>query len=328
MDHVSDAPVARTATEPRPVDLTRFAWLSIMAAIATITLKAAAWLMTGSVGLLSDAAESVVNLVAAVVALMALRVAAAPASERFPYGRTKAEYFSAAIEGLMILVAASVIIVTAVERFLNPRPLEQVGMGLAISIVASVINGVVAAVLIRAGTKHRSLALTADGRHLLTDVWTSVGVVVGVGLVWITQWDRLDAIVAFVVGINIVITGVRLLTASAAGLLDVTLPDEENRAIIEILDRRTDGQVAFHGLMTRVAGQHRFATVHVLVPCEWTVKRGHDYVEDLEAELTKAVPGLRVLSHLEPDADPRSYEDQPTGAIQFDAARTEAPEDD
>ncbi|WP_432558639.1 cation diffusion facilitator family transporter [Granulicoccus sp. GXG6511] len=328
MDHVSDAPVARTATEPRPVDLTRFAWLSIMAAIATITLKAAAWLMTGSVGLLSDAAESVVNLVAAVVALMALRVAAAPASERFPYGRTKAEYFSAAIEGLMILVAASVIIVTAVERFLNPRPLEQVGIGLAISIIASVINGVVAAVLIRAGTKHRSLALTADGRHLLTDVWTSVGVVVGVGLVWITQWDRLDAIVAFVVGINIVITGVRLLTASAAGLLDVTLPDEENRAIIEILDRRTDGQVAFHGLMTRVAGQHRFATVHVLVPCEWTVKRGHDYVDDLEAELTKAVPGLRVLSHLEPDADPRSYEDQPTGAIQFDAARTEAPEDD
>ncbi|HHV22527.1 MAG TPA: cation transporter [Propionibacterium sp.] len=321
------ASTAPESHESRPVDLTRFAWLSIMAAIATIALKASAWLLTGSVGLLSDAAESVVNLVAAVVALMALRVAAAPASERFPYGRTKAEYFSAAIEGLMILVAASVILVTSVERFLNPRPLEQVGLGLAISVVASIINGVVAAVLIRAGTKHRSLALTADGRHLLTDVWTSAGVVVGVGLVWITKWDRLDSIVAFLVGINIVVTGVRLVSASAAGLLDVTLPEEENQVIIDILDRRTDGQVAFHGLMTRAAGQQRFATVHVLVPCDWTVKRGHDYVEDLEAELTRAVPGLRVLSHLEPDADPRSYDDQPTGAIPFDAAQTELPDD-
>ncbi|MDO5682323.1 MAG: cation diffusion facilitator family transporter [Propionibacteriaceae bacterium] len=325
---MSDSSTARTAPAARPVDLTRFAWLSIAAAIATIALKTAAWLMTGSVGLLSDAAESVVNLVAAVVALIALRVAAAPASERFPYGRTKAEYFSAAIEGLMILVAASVILVTAVARFLNPQPLEQVGMGLAISLAASAINGVVAMVLIRAGTRHRSLALTADGRHLLTDVWTSAGVLVGVLLVWITRWDRLDSIVAFLVGINIVITGVRLLTASAAGLLDMALPEEDQQKIIDILDRRTDGEVAFHGLMTRVAGQQRFATVHVLVPCEWTVKRGHDYVEDLETELTEAVPGLRVLSHLEPDADPRSYLDQPTGAIPFQAAQTEPPERD
>ncbi|MDO5498165.1 MAG: cation diffusion facilitator family transporter [Propionibacteriaceae bacterium] len=315
MDVVSD----------RPVDLTRFAWLSIAAAITTIALKTAAWALTGSVGLLSDAAESVVNLVAAVVALVALRVAAAPASEKFPFGRTKAEYFSALIEGLMILVAAGVILVSAVVRFLNPQPLERVGIGLAISIVASVINGLVAWVLIRAGRRHRSLTLTADGKHLWTDVLTSVGVVTGVGLVWLTGWDRLDPIVAFAVGVNIVITGAKLLTESAAGLLDVTLPPEENEAITEILNRRTDGQVAFHGVLTRVAGQQRYATLHVLVPCDWTVKRGHDYVEDLEAELQAAVPGLRVLSHLEPDADPKSYADQPPGGLQFEAEQTEPP---
>lgn len=308
------------------VDLTRFAWLSIAAAIATIALKSAAWVTTGSVGLLSDAAESVVNLVAAVVALIALRVAAAPASKKFPYGRTKAEYFSAAVEGLMILVAAGFILVTSVERFLNPRPLEQVGIGLLISVGASLINGVVAVVLIRAGRRHRSLTLTADGKHLMTDLITSAGVLIGVALVWLTGWDRLDPIVAFLVGVNIVVTGVKLLTQSAAGLLDVTLPPEENRAIVDILNRRTDGQVSFHGLLTRVAGQQRYATVHVLVPCDWTVKRGHDYVEDLEAELMAAVPGLAVLSHLEPDADPVSYADQPLGSLEFEAQRTEPPE--
>lgn len=312
----------------RAVDLTRFAWLSIAAAITTIALKTAAWALTGSVGLLSDAAESVVNLVAAVVALVALKVAASPASEKFPYGRTKAEYFSAAIEGLMILVAAVVILITSVERFLNPKPLEQLGIGLAISVVASIVNGLVALVLIRAGRRYRSLTLTADGKHLMTDLVTSVGVVIGVGLVWLTGWNRLDSIVAFAVGINIIVTGIKLLTESAAGLLDVTLPAEENKAIIDILDHRTDGEVAFHGLQTRVAGQNRFATLHVLVPCEWTVKQGHDYVEDLEAELRAAVPGLRILSHLEPGEDPASYDDNPTGRLVFDAEKTQPPQAD
>lgn len=315
-----------TPSGARPTNLQKFAWLSIFAAIATISLKTGAWVLTGSVGLLSDAAESVVNLVAAIVALIALRVAAAPASQKFPYGRAKAEYFSAAIEGLMIMVAAAVIIVTSVERFLNPQPLEAVGLGLAISVLASIINGVVAMVLLRAGRAHRSLTLTADGKHLMTDLITSAGVVIGVALVWLTGWDRLDSIVAFAVGINIIITGLKLLTESAAGLLDATLPPEENKAIIDILDRRTDGTVSFHGLMTRVAGQQRYATVHVLVPCDWTVKEGHDYIHELEEELQGAVPGLRVLSHLEPDADPLSYDDNPTGRLVFDAERTEPPQ--
>ena len=191
-------------------DLRRFAWLSIAAAIATITLKAGAWLLTGSVGLLSDAAESIVNLVAAVVALVALTVAGRPADDDHHFGHAKAEYFSAAVEGLMIFVAAAVILVTAVERFLHPQPIDNVGVGLAVSVVASVINGLVAMVLVRAGRRHDSITLRADGQHLLTDVWTSVGVVAGVLLVALTGWQRLDPIVAFLVGINIVLTGVRL----------------------------------------------------------------------------------------------------------------------
>jgi cation diffusion facilitator family transporter len=302
---------------PEARNLTRFAWLSIGAAVLTIALKSTAWLMTGSVGLLSDAAESVVNLVAGVVALIALTVAAAPASERYTYGRTKAEYFSAAIEGMMIFVAASVILVTAVERFINPRPLDNVGIGLVISVVASMVNGAVALVLLRAGRRYRSLTLTADGHHLMTDVVTSAGVLVGVGLVWLTGWDRLDPIVAFAVGINIIVTGIRLLTESMRGLLDVTLPQEDNERIIEILRRHTNDQTHFHGLQTRVSGRERYASVHVLVPDDWTVHRGHAFIEDVEHELREALPGLIVLTHLEPIGDPASYEDIPLGHVEI-----------
>ena len=297
------------------VDLTRFAWLSIAAAILTISLKTGAWGMTGSVGLLSDAAESVVNLVAAVVALIALRVAIRPATERFLYGRAKAEYFSAAVEGAMIFVAAAVILVTSVERFLNPRPIENAGWGLAISVFASLLNGGVALVLLRAGREHNSITLRADGRHLMTDVVTSAGVLVGVGLVVLTGWDRLDPIVAFAVGVNIIITGIGLLTESVSGLLDKALPDEEHEIITEILRRRTDETVTFHGLQTREAGQEKHMNVHVLVPDDWTVKRGHDYIEGLEHELMDALPALRVLTHLEPISDPASYEDIPEAHV-------------
>ena len=300
-----------------PTDLTRFAWLSIGAAIVTITLKTAAWVMTGSVGLLSDAAESVVNLVAGVVALIALRVAALPASEQYPYGRTKAEYFSAAVEGMMIFVAAAVILVTSVERFIHPRPLENVGIGLVISLVAGLVNGVVALVLLRAGRRHRSLALTADGKHLLTDVITSVGVVVGVGLVWLTNWARLDPIVAFAIGVNIIVTGIRLLLESIRGLLDVTLPPAENARITEILRSHTTAETRFHGLQTRVSGRERHATVHVLVPDDWTVHRGHAFIEEVEQDLREAVPGLVILTHLEPINDPSSYADIPRGRVQI-----------
>lgn len=306
-----------TTTRPAAerVDLTRFAWLSIAAAILTISLKAGAWVMTGSVGLLSDAAESVVNLVAAVVALIALRVAIRPATERFLYGRAKAEYFSAAVEGVMIFVAAAVILVSSVERFIHPRPIENVGWGLAISVVASLVNGGVALVLLRAGRTHRSITLRADGKHLMTDVVTSAGVLVGVALVVITGWDRLDPVVAFLVGVNIIVTGVGLISESVSGLLDKALPEEENEVITEILRRRTDGTVTFHGLQTREAGQERYMNVHVLVPDEWTVKQGHDYIEELETELMTALPSLRVLTHLEPISDPASYEDIPEAHV-------------
>lgn len=293
------------------VDLRRFAWLSIVAAILTIALKTGAWAMTDSVGLLSDAAESTVNLVAAVVALIALTVAARPATERFLYGRAKAEYFSAAVEGLMIFAAAAVILVTSVERFINPRPLDNLGIGLVIVVIASLINGGVALVLLRAGTRHNSITLRADGKHLLTDVVTSAGIVIGVGLVALTGWERLDALVAFAVGVNIIVTGIGLLTESVSGLLDKALPEEDHEVITEVLRRRTDGTVTFHGLQTREAGQQKYMTVHVLVPDEWTVKVGHDYIEGLEDELRECLPDLTVLTHLEPISDPASYEDIP-----------------
>ncbi|MDN5899150.1 MAG: cation diffusion facilitator family transporter [Brachybacterium sp.] len=290
----------------------KYAWLSIVTAILTIVLKTSAWAMTDSVGLLSDAAESTVNLVAGVVALIALTVAARPATERFLYGRAKAEYFSAAIEGLMIFVAAAVIMVTAVERFINPRPLENLGVGLAIVVIASLLNGGVALVLLRVGAAHNSITLRADGKHLLTDVVTSVGILLGVGLVALTGWERLDALVAFAVGVNIIVTGIGLLRESLSGLLDKALPDEDHEVITEVLRRRTDGTLTFHGLQTREAGHQKFMNVHVLVPDEWTVKQGHDYIEGLEDELRGCLPDLTVLTHLEPISDPASYEDIPT----------------
>ena len=296
-------------TEKR-VDLTKFAWLSIAAALATIALKTTAWLLTGSVGLLSDAAESVVNLVAAVVALIALRVAAKPADKNHHFGHSKAEYFSSAIEGVMIFLAAAVILVVGIQRLLNPQPLEQVGIGLAISVVAGIINGAVAIVLIRAGRQHNSITLRADGQHLMTDVVTSVGVVVGVGLVALTGWQILDPIVAIGVGINILWTGWKLVSESTAGLMDEALPKETNARIREILAEHTSEQIDFHALRTRVSGARAFMEMHMLVPGAWSVKQGHDAMEDLIDLIRAEFPDLHVTGHLEPIEDPRSYEDE------------------
>ncbi|MCU1538342.1 MAG: cation diffusion facilitator family transporter [Humibacillus sp.] len=290
-------------------DLSRFAYLSIVAAIVTITLKVIAWRITGSVGLLSDAAESVVNLVAAVAVLVALKVAAMPADKNHHYGHTKAEYFSAAIEGLMIFVAALVIMYTAVERFLNPQPIENVGIGLAISVVASLVNGGVAVVLLRAGRRYRSLTLTADGKHLMTDVWTSAGVVVGVLIVALTGIERLDPIVAFLVGLNIVWTGWKLVRESTEGLMDISMSKEENAEIAGVLSEFVTSEVHFHALRTRVSGHHRFAEVHVLVPGAWTVQQGHDLVEDVEDAVHDALGDIALTCHLEPSEDPRAYDD-------------------
>ena len=301
---------ALSTRHPQPEDLTRFAWLSIGAAIATILLKGTAWWLTGSVGLLSDAAESLVNLVAAIVALVALRVAIKPPDRNHNYGHSKAEYFAAAAEGLMIFVAAAAILMASVQRFLDPQPLQNVGIGLGVSVVASLLNGSVAWVLLRAGKKHRSITLTADGKHLLTDVWTSVGVVVGVLLVWLTGWERLDPIVGFLVGLNILYTGWGLLRASTAGLMDVSLPAEDNARIRDIIQRFTSENVSFHAFRTREAGHRRFMEMHLLVPGHWTVKRGHDLAEDITDALLVEYPDLRVSMHIEPKEDPRSYEDK------------------
>lgn len=289
-------------------DLSRWALLSIVTALATIALKTAAWQITGSVGLLSDAAESVVNLVAAVVAFIALRIAARPPDDNHNFGHAKSEFFSAVIEGVMIAVAAAVIIYTAVERLINPRDLESVGIGLLISVVASILNGAVAFLLIRAGRRHRSITLEADGKHLLTDVWTTVGVIAGVALVAWTGWLPLDSIVAIGVAINILLVGYLLIRRSTRGLMDIAISDGELAEINEVLDEfRADG-IDFHDIRTRDAGRLRFLQLHMLVPGDWTVQRGHDVVEQVESALHARVPDLAVVVHLEPIEDPRAYE--------------------
>jgi cation diffusion facilitator family transporter len=288
--------------EGAPVRLTRFAWLSIAAALVTIALKSSAYLLTGSVGLLSDAAESLVNLIAAVVALIALRVAARPADHNHHYGHGKAEYFSAGIEGLMIFVAAAVIMVSAVDRFLHPSAIESVGIGLAISTVASVVNGVVGMLLLRAGRTHRSVTLTADGKHLLTDVWTSVGVIVGVFLVALTGWQRLDPVVAALVGVNILITGYRLVSQSVTSLLDAALPEHDVVRLTAVLDRLRTTDVDFADLRTRESGQHRFVALTVLVPGSWTVEQAHGVADDVEAAITADLSGTEVQTHIQPHA--------------------------
>lgn len=292
------------------VDLTKYAWLAIAAALVTIALKTAAWWLTGSVGLLSDAAESVVNLVAAVVALIALRVAAKPADKNHNFGHSKAEYFSSAIEGVMIFVAASVILVLGIQRLLNPQPLEQVGIGLFISLIAAAVNGAVAFVLIRAGRRYNSITLRADGNHLMTDVYTSAGVVLGIGLVWLTGWQILDPIIAIAVGINILWTGWKLVSESTAGLMDESLPKETNARIRAILADHTTDTIRFHALRTRVSGARAFMEMHMLVPGTWSVKEGHDAMEDLIDTIRGEFPDLHVTGHLEPVEDPRSYEDE------------------
>jgi cation diffusion facilitator family transporter len=299
--------------------LFRLLWLSIAAAVATISLKVFAWSVTGSVGLLSDAAESAVNLVAAVVALLALRWAAKPADEEHAYGHAKAEYFSAGVEGSLIVVAALAIVVTAVPRLIDPEPIDDVGIGLALSTAASLVNLAVGLVLLRAGRRHRSITLEADGRHLMTDVWTSAGVIAGVAAVALTDWQRLDPIIALLVAGNIILTGSSLVRRSVGGLMDRALDPEELRRIGGVLAPFQREGIRFHALRTRQAGRRAFISVHVLVPRAWSVQRGHDEVERVEAALRETLPYATVFTHLEPLEDPRSYDD-----TQLD--RSEAPQ--
>ncbi|HEX8258722.1 MAG TPA: cation diffusion facilitator family transporter, partial [Rubrobacteraceae bacterium] len=287
-----------------------YAGLSIIAAVVTIALKVGAYLLTGSVGLFSDAAESSVNLVAAAGAFLALGTAARPPDKEHAYGHTKAEYFSSALESILIIVAAVWIAVTAIGRLLEPQPLENLGVGLAIGLVAAGVNGAVGLVLLRGGRRLRSAALRADGQHLLTDVWTSVGVVVGVFLVWLTGWLVLDPLIALLVAGNIVRIGVRLLNDTAHGLLDTALPPEEQEVITDIQSRYREEGIEFHALRTRNAGRRRFVSMHVLVPGKWSVKRGHDVSERIEKDITQALPMTAVFVHIEPLEDPVSWQDQ------------------
>ena len=287
-----------------------YAWVSIGAAIATIALKVAAWRLTGSVGLLSDAAESVVNLVAAIIAVWALTLAARPPDERHAYGYTKAEYFSSGVEGFLIIAAACGICVAAWGRWRHPQPLTDAWTGVAVSIVASAINGGVAMVLLRAGKRMRSITLRADAYHLLTDVWTSAGVIVGIVLVAVTGWLRLDPLIAFAVAVNIVWTGWKLVRDTGTGLLDAGLPGEERKLVTDSLAPFQEQGVTFHALRTRVAGTRRFVSMHVLVPGDWTIQRGHDLCETIEAAVRKALPQTNVFTHLEPREDPVSWDDR------------------
>lgn len=290
--------------------LTRFAWLSIAAALLTIGLKFFAWQITGSVGLLSDAAESVVNLVAAGTALWMLTLAARPADEEYAHGYSKAEYFASGFEGALILVAAVAIAWAAVGRLLHPAPIQQAGLGLGVSVVASAINLAVARVLFAAAKRHHSIALEADAHHLMTDVWTSAGVLVGVGLVALTGWQRLDPLVALAVALNIVWAGAQLIRRSARGLLDASLVPHEQAAVRRVLERYAGPEVEFHALRTRQAGARRFVSMHVLVPGNWTVDHGHRLLEQIERDVREVVPNANVLTHLESLDDPRSFDDE------------------
>jgi cation diffusion facilitator family transporter len=288
----------------------RYAWLSIAAAVVTIAIKSIAYVMTGSVGLLSDALESLVNLAGAVMALAMLTVAGRPEDEDHAHGHGKAEYFSSGFEGGLIVIAALGIAAAAIDRLLTPRELHQLGAGLAVSLGAALVNLVVALVLRRAAKTHRSVTLEASGHHLMTDVWTSLGVLVGVGLVIVSGKSWLDPVVALVFAANIFVTGFRIVKESVLGLMDASLPAEEMEMIRATLRGFESDDVRYHALRTRRAGTKRFATMHLLVPGAWSVQKGHDLVEQIEGALHDALPGFSVVIHLEPIEDPAAWEDQ------------------
>ena len=286
-----------------------YLWLSMGAALATIALKGGAWLLTGSVGLLSDALESLVNLAGAGMALAMLSIAERPQDEGHAFGHGKAEYFSSGFEGLLIVLAAIAIAITAAERLLYPQPLAAVGVGLAISAVAALINLVVGRILLLAGRQHRSITLEADAHHLLTDVWTSAGVIVGVGAVSLTGWLWLDPTLALLVAANIVWTGWRLLQRSINGLMDGSLPPEQHARVLAVLDRYRSQGIDYHALRSREAGARSFISVHILLPGTWTLARAHDLVEVIEREIRDTLPRATVFTHLEPREDPTSHQD-------------------
>lgn len=290
--------------------LKRYAWLSIGAAITTISLKGSAYYITDSVGLLSDAMESIVNLAGALMALSVLIIAARPADYNHKFGHSKAEYFSSAFEAILIVAAAIIIAYTAVERLFNPRPIQKIGLGLIVSIMASLVNLFVSRVISRAGKRYDSITLEADAKHLLTDVWTSLGVMIGVGAVAVTGWHILDPIVALIVAANIVWIGIHIIRKSISGLMDSSLPENEQKIILSILGHYLAKGIKYHALRTIKSGARRFITIHVLVPGDWTVKEGHQLLERIEEDICKSLESATVITHLESLEDPSSWNDQ------------------
>jgi cation diffusion facilitator family transporter len=288
---------------------TFYAWVSLATSIVTIALKFAAYYLTGSVGLLSDAVEAVVNIVAALVALGVLTYAEAGPDREHNFGHEKAQYFSSGIEGALIFVAAGGIVWTAIPRLMHPQEIEQVSLGLGLSILAALANVWCARIMLRAAAFHRSITLEADARHLLTDVWTTAGVFVGVLLVQWTGWLRLDALVALAVAVQILWTGWHLMARSFEGLMDRAIPDEDRAVIIEVLDQLRHQGGDYHALRTRMSGAKSFVDVHVLLPGKMSIQAGHDLVERLENDIHARLPHVEVLTHLEPLEDPKSWDD-------------------
>ncbi len=294
----------------KQTSLAKFLYLSVAAAIVTILLKFYAYHVTGSMGFLSDALESFVNLFAALFALIMLKVSQKPADDGHVFGHSKAEYFSSATEGALILLAAFSIIRTAIPRIVEPAPIENINTGLLFSLLASMVNLVVGFTLIKNGKKSKSLVLEADGRHLMTDVWTSVGVIVGILLVKFTGWLIIDPIIAILVALNIIYAGYKLISRSASGLMDATIPAEDLEKVILYLDSLKVNEIEYHSLLTRVAGQRKFISMHLLVPGEWSVKEGHDWADKVEETIIGLFDEpVTVSTHIEPVDDPASMED-------------------
>ena len=289
--------------------LTRFAWLSIAAAVTTIVLKSVAYLLTGSIGLLSDAVESIVNLLGALMALGMLTVAARPPDAGHTFGHSKAEYFASLLEGILILGAAAAIFYTALERLISPRPLQQMGIGLAVSAGASVVNFVVARILMRAGKKYDSITLEADSQHLMTDVWTSGGVIGGLIVATATGWTLLDPIVALLVAANIVWTGINLVRRSVNGLMDVALPGPEQEIVEAVMAKYREKNVEFHALRTRQSASRRFLAVHMLFPGNWSMHDAHHIAEEFEGDIRAGLKDAVINVHLEPVDDEISVRD-------------------
>ena len=290
-------PFAIAASRIQPQVLLRW---SVAVAVATIVLKGLAWWLTGSVGLLSDAMESFVNLASALFALLMVKIALRPADEDHPFGHHKAEYFSAGFEGLMIMVAAAGILWAALRRLQAPQPLEQLGVGLVLSVVSSVLNGGLAWLMFQSGRAHRSIALEGDARHLMTDVWTSAGVVVGVALVMATGWLWLDPVVGILVAVNILREGVRLVWRSSEGLMDRALEPEVLAEIDRTLAQFKHPTIRFDHVSTRRSGQRRFVDLHMHMPANWTLGRAAALRGSVEQALMSAVPGLRASIQLLP----------------------------